>query len=149
MLYLISFAICVAVVAFVAAPLFNERRAWVQMPAPARRAMLIDERDALLRDLKDLDFDREMGKLDEVDYAEMRADSAQKASAVLEALESGVASPNGRGRVQRDIEAEVLIARARLRLQKAPGGWKCVCGRQMSDSDKFCASCGAVRSQSA
>ncbi len=146
---LISFLICAAVIAFVAMPLFRERRAWVQMPMQARRAMLLDERDALLRDLKDLEFDREMGKIDDADYAEMRAASADQASSVLQALEGGMVAPNGRGQMERDIEAEVMVARARLRLQKAPDGWKCVCGRQMSDSDKFCASCGATRPQSA
>lgn len=149
MLTLISLLICALVAAFVVSPLFRERRVWVQMPVQARRAMLLDERDALLRDLKDLEFDREMGKIDDADYAEMRAESAQQASSVLQALENGMVAPNGRGRMERDIEAEVMIARARLRLQKAPGGWKCVCGRQMSDSDRFCASCGATRPQSA
>ena len=153
MFYLLAFLISAAVVAFVATPLFRERRAWAHVPHPARRAMLLDERDTLLRELKDLEFDRRMGKIDDEDYADLRASTAKKATAVLDALEQPKAAPSERARLEREIEAEVLIARARLKLQAtaAPASagsesWQCAaCGRRMAKSDKFCANCGAAR----
>ena len=155
MFYVFAFIICAVVLAFVAAPLFRERRAWVGLPAPARRAMLLDERDMLLRDLKDLEFDRRMGKIDDADYAELRATTAGKATQVLNALEgppliNGAALTNGRALLDREIEAEVMIARARLKAPlNAPkaNDWTCTCGRRMGATDKFCGNCGASKPQ--
>ena len=147
MFYVIATILCAAVAAFVAAPLFRERREWVNLPAPARRAMLIDERDMLLRDLKDLEFDRRMGKIDDADYAELRSTTANKATAVLNALE-GPQLTSGRALLDREIETEVLIARARLKSQMQAlktDDWTCTCGRRMSAADKFCGNCGAAK----
>jgi cytochrome c-type biogenesis protein CcmF len=46
-----------------------------------------------------------------------------------------------------DAEAEIEIAVARLKLQRAQSqaGWRCECGRAMSNSDRFCADCGTPR----
>ncbi len=45
----------------------------------------------------------------------------------------------------RESEAEAEIAIARVRLQRAQNGsgWRCECGRAMTDVDRFCAACGA------
>jgi hypothetical protein len=163
MFYLIAFILTACVAGFVAAPLFRERRAWIGMPLSSRRARLLEERDTLLRELKDLEFDRHMGKVDDADYADLHAATARKATAVLDALEE-VNAPRNAGhnagrngaartvRLSEEVEAEILVARARLRLQKSEQNsddstWKCTCGRTMKSSDKFCASCGESRPQ--
>lgn len=179
--YALGFLLSAFVVAIVAAPLFRERRMWAALAPSTRRAILLEQRDTTLRELKDLDFDRRMGKIDDADYAELHASAAARATAVLDALEA--TKPSGRVRNGSssapwlhalDAEAEVFVARARLRLrgsakptpgaesETAPksvakaaetlpadslGAWVCECGRAMKSSDKFCGSCGAMRPQ--
>jgi hypothetical protein len=168
--YALGFLISAIVVAIVGAPLFREHRAWVALAPHTRRAVLLEQRDTLLRELKDLEFDRRMGKIDDADYAEMHSSLAGRTTAVLDALEA--LKPTGRGRNgssapswhhAANAEAEILVARARLRLRGktpsqpaaahkadealSPGPWQCECGRTMKSSDKFCASCGASRPQ--
>ena len=172
--YVLGFLISALVVAIVAAPLFRERRMWAALAPSTRRAVLLEQRDTSLRELKDLDFDRRMGKIDDADYAELHAAAAGRATAVLDALEA--MKPSGRGRNgaasapwhrSLEAEAEIFVARARLRLRgSAPSpaemsqenasesaktaisdSWTCQCGRVMSRRDKFCGSCGATRPQ--
>jgi hypothetical protein len=129
---------------------------------------LLERRDALLRDLKDLEFDRNTGKISDTDYTEMRAVTAEAASTVLQQLEKNTQPPHpARRRLEIEAEVEVLIARARRRgMWQEPiaaksngtpqeavlnaafqaGGWACTsCGRVMGKYDRFCASCGATR----
>ncbi len=129
MAYALGFLISAFVVAIVAAPLFRERRLWATMAPHTRRAILLEQRDSLLRELKDLDFDRRMGKIDDADYAELHAATAGRATAVFDALEA--LKPTGRARNGSsssawlraiDAEAEILVARARLRFRGAPAG---------------------------
>lgn len=162
--YVLGFLVSTFVVAIVAAPLFRERRLWVATAPHTRRALLLEQRDTALRELKDLEFDRRMGKIDDADYSELRASAASRATEVLDALEA--LKPSGRGQNGSsnaswlralDAEAEILVARARLRLKGATqtdtsngsqsDSWLCECGRSMKSSDKFCASCGATRPQ--
>ena len=166
--YALGFLISALVIAIVGAPLFREHRAWAVLAPHTRRAVLLEQRDTLLRELKDLEFDRRMGKIDDADYAELRSSLAGRTTAVLDALEA--LKPTGRGRNGSaapswhhalDAEAEILVARARLRLRGGnpttkpqnvtkelpDGAWHCQCGRIMKSSDKFCASCGTSRPQ--
>ena len=168
----LGFLISAIVITIVGAPLFREHRAWTVLAPHTRRTVLMEQRDTLLRELKDLEFDRRMGKIDDADYAELHAALAGRTTAVLDALEA--LKPTGRGRngsaapsahFALDAEAEILVARARLRLrggkaeskltakpqkpvsELSNGVWQCQCGRTMKSSDKFCASCGANRPQ--
>lgn len=148
MLTLIASLIGLLVVGFVLSPFWLEHRLLARMAVPERSAVLEEERDVLLRDLKDLEFDQRMGKVDEADYSEMRAVLIENTNAVFDELENISRPVQGGGWLDLEIEAEVLIARARLQL--ALGAlWKCVCGRRMSEADKFCATCGAARPQQA
>lgn len=95
--------------------------------APAEHSTLLERRDALLRDLKDLEFDHRMGKIDTDDFEQMRVGTAAAASAVLQEIEAGKRSgesrrsgkgARGRGAATRPAnnavaEAEMLIAQAR------------------------------------
>ena len=174
--YALGFLISAVVITIVGAPLFREHRAWAVLAPHTRRAVLLEQRDTLLRELKDLEFDRRMGKIDDADYAELHSALSGRTTAVLDALEA--LKPTGRGRngsaapsahYALDAEAEILVARARLRLrggkadskpltnhatrtqkpvnEPANDAWQCQCGRTMKSSDKFCASCGANRPQ--
>lgn len=148
MLTLIASVIGLLVVGFVLSPFWLEHRLWSRMAVPERRTVLEEERDVLLRDLKDLEFDQRMGKVDEADYSEMRSALVEKTTTVLDELEASTAPAQADGWADWEIETEVLIARERLKLSLRVL-WKCVCGRDMSEADKFCANCGAARPQQA
>ena len=51
------------------------------------RAALLDEKNALLRALKDLEFERGVGKVSEADYARLEASYRARAKAVLAGLD--------------------------------------------------------------
>lgn len=130
------------------------------------RAALLERRDTLLRDLKDLEFDLEMGKIEPDDYAQLRATTAAAAAQVLERLEA-VTSATGGSRKRRkgsaanatatmrlpsnlelEAEIEILIARARQQLtssSKTANGAR-TNGHLMPGSvtDWQCAACGRV-----
>ena len=176
---LLATLLCLATVVFISAPFWRQRAGMAaasgDVAVPEPRDMLIERREALLRELKDLEFDREMGKIDDEDYAQMRASTAAAASTVLQKLETlrePVSAPQSQkrkksarasqapqpraSRVEMEAEAEILIARARRLTVASPpvngsmpdadGGWRCQsCQRQMTANDRFCASCGTPR----
>lgn len=96
------------------------------MTAVGRRAVDVDElahleeqRDFLLRSLRDLEREREAGDIDDVDYRTLHEDYTARAAAVLRAIEEGrarydaaVASPERRRRRVRATAATVVAALA-------------------------------------
>lgn len=54
----------------------------------ARRASLLEEKNALLRTLEELAFDRDVGKLSEPDYASLEAKTRARAKDVLRELDA-------------------------------------------------------------
>ncbi|HVF09506.1 MAG TPA: hypothetical protein VNA16_01815 [Abditibacteriaceae bacterium] len=171
--FLLAVITCLATVVFITLPLRRRDEAVLNGSAAEGYTTLLARRDALLRDLKDLEFDRNTGKISDADYTEMRAVTAEAASVVLQQLETSRKphSPSRRRRLAIEAEVEVLIARARRRRTHEPiipqtngappagvlpdagltaasqaGGWACQsCGRVMGQSDRFCASCGTAR----
>lgn len=154
---------------YIAAPFWRVRREQTAPRSLASRALsrrqealvaLQARRDNLLREIKDLEFDRRMGKIERDEHDATRAELAAQAKAVLRQIEALNAekSPPKRARpsapetsnrhLDLEIESEILIARARSRRaenQNADTRWHCDCGRTMQDSDAFCAACGAPR----
>ena len=167
--FLIAALVCVATAFYITTPLRRRKSSPVVAgDASEDHHVLLERRDALLRDLKDLEFDRNTGKISDADYNEMRATTAAAASAVLQKLEAGD-RPRASSKLRRleiEAEVEVLIRRARRALNRGEatittngaspdavltaafqaGGWACAsCGRVMGKYDRFCASCGATR----
>ena len=158
---------------YIAAPFWRVRCEQNTPRAAASRALsrrqaalaaLQARRDNLLREIKDLEFDRRMGKMDKDEHDAIRAELAAQAKAILGQIEtlradnSSSPSPKrarktapraGEGQLELEIESEILIARARRRLSEnrrtEAALWRCDCGRMMQVSDAFCASCGAPR----
>ncbi len=95
----------------------------------AALASLEARRDNLLREIKDLEFDRRMGKVEPDEYSAMRGELTSQAKAVLvqiEALRAKIAAPQTKSKpksaplekptsrqLESDVENEILIARAR------------------------------------
>jgi rRNA maturation endonuclease Nob1 len=157
MLWFLSAASAALLVWYVGAP-FRAQNSPVAVEA-AQRSQRLDvleqRRESLLRDLKEMEFDHRIGKIDPSEYAELRAETAAQATAVLHQInelrgerrvrKAPVAVLNGaRERLALGVEIEILVARMR-RQSTLNASWRCECGRNMSHNDKFCASCGTPR----
>jgi len=99
------------------------------------RAHLEREKALTLRSIKELEFDRAMGKLSQPDFDEMARRLRARAMGIMQQLDDG-------GRYREAIERE-LAARAR---QTPPTGQRsgaCACGTRNDEDARFCKSCGA------
>lgn len=137
-------ALLVIVVLFLARPFLlapaRERRL-------SRRQKLVQQKEALLEQIRALDFDHETGKEPTESYQPQRDYLVREAAAVMQALDAFSASTADEPR--KDIDAKIEAAVARLRTRPAPaqttqptGGYCPQCGRPADAGDKFCAGCG-------
>ena len=126
-------------------------------PRPrSRKQQLLLQKEAVLEEIRALDFEYDTGKLPEEDYQPQRTALMAIATATLKALdELGTAAPED------DVAAQIEAAITRVRAQRqAPAqpvmtapptavptnGQKIFCtqcGTPVDASDKFCAACGS------
>ncbi len=114
---LLSLALFLLVAAFVARPLFERANAVNTSTAPTDD--LITQREAVLIELRDLDFDYETGKVSDDDYAIQRARQVAKGVEILRTLSmmdkiEQAVSPAG------NFDDEIEKAVAARRKRKAP-----------------------------
>ena len=94
---------------------------------------LLARRDRIYVELRELEFDRTVGKLTAEDYDEARARLETDAARVLRALDARAST------VDDEIEREVRDARANRSVCAS-------CGTAIGAGVNFCPSCGAARS---
>ncbi len=134
-----------AVALFVAAPLtegiFRRRSAHPGEPALER---LEHDRMLALQGLRELEFDHAMGKVDEADFSELRANLEARALHAMSALD----------RARQQDRGVKLLRVASRRVQPSSSGAGSVprssrisfcpqCGSAVGAGYKFCAECGA------
>lgn len=107
-----------------------------------RLAELLARRDAIYQAIRDLDFDRETGKLTAEDHQIMRARLTAEGVAVLQELDRllALASPE-------ELEAQIEREVAALRARREGGGARQVCpecGQALPQDARFCVACGAM-----
>ncbi len=101
--YLLPLVIGIAALAFITMPLWNGASG-----APRLK------RGPLLVSREQLELDRELGKIDAAEYDELDALLPRPAPRVSEgAIENLIGAFRRKRRVEREVEAEVLVARAR------------------------------------
>lgn len=121
------------------------------------RAALEREKMLVLRSIKELEFDRAMGKVADADFAEMVGRLRARAISLMTKLEAE--SAGYRGLVQRDLEARlaqagfVAVAGAAapagpdVKTPPPPAGPRVLacsaCGTSNDHDARFCKSCGA------
>lgn len=146
MLYLAAVLIVASVALFVAAPLGGGLLAARRAGRDAAEAERLEhERGLAMQGLRELEFDREMGKLSETDYAALREAlmaRALAASAALEGLRALQASPP-RPRLVKTAMAASAAAPAAARIRFCPQ-----CGVEVA-AGSFCSECGAPLSVAA
>jgi hypothetical protein len=135
-----SFLMVLGVALFVAAPLVGGMRQQRRRSANPELARLDQEHAQALQGLRELEFDREMGKMSEEDCQDLRRGLENKALAAMAAME------------KLQGEARVARASAALRRPVSPKAARRVvtqinacpeCGVRLTSSAKFCSECGA------
>lgn len=162
----LGLALLVLVVVYLSYPLLGQGN-----PEKGRlsgRTLLLEQKEALLDQLRALDFDYETGKLPEQLYTPQRAQLLQETTAVLQQLDT---LPGARQPVA-DADIEAAIARARQTKMSTPAPDDAAieamvsrarrsstvsvavangngrvnfcpqCGKAIQAGDKFCTTCG-------
>ena len=94
------------------------------------RAALDREKTLVLRAIKDLEFDRAMGKVSEKDFAEMSARLRARATGLIRQLDRGAGY---RDQIERELARRVpAVSRASA----------CTCGTVNDADARFCKACG-------
>jgi len=118
----------IAVAAFVFYPLLRgERTTPVDLPRVSEE--LLQRRDQVYAELRELEFDYRVGKVSAEDYTETRNRLETEAARLLRAIDVQVAA------IDDEIEREIREIRARRRLCPS-------CGGEVPLTARFCPSCG-------
>ncbi|MFQ5676248.1 MAG: zinc-ribbon domain-containing protein [bacterium] len=132
---LILILIVFAAIAYIAQPYFQKQVIANLAKGNGKFADLIEKRDSLLAQIKELEFDHEIGKLSTEDFAEMNARYRTEAIAVLHRLDG----KHHKKRPAQKLEEEL----GRLRSKRQKGIRYCSrCGQSTTKNDRFCSSCG-------
>lgn len=126
MALLVGTALAIGALALVLYPLFVE-------PSPARRvrrtAAAPSETEGAVAALREIEFDRETGKLSDADYAALKAEYTRDALAAMRAEESAAA--------EAEDPAEAAVLRYRLRAPVCAQ-----CGPRPEPDAAYCSGCG-------
>ncbi|MEK7441028.1 MAG: zinc ribbon domain-containing protein [Chloroflexota bacterium] len=150
-----ALALFILVAAFVARPLI-EKMSGVETEK-THADDLFAQREAILIELRDVDFDHDTGKMNDDDHKEQRARLTAKGVEVLralDALKSQEVAPL-LNTVEDEIENLIAIKRGKKIVKPLPSNGKtpqgtadtffCTqCGTPAHADDKFCAKCGAA-----
>jgi hypothetical protein len=117
-------------------PLVSQDEDRVAMIGQRTRAALEREKHLTLRAIKDLEFDRAMGKLAESDFVEMSGRLRARAARIIRQLDAGAGY---REQIERD-----LAKRLGERAPETSRASACAACSTVNDADaKFCKNCGA------
>jgi rubrerythrin len=169
-------ALLVLVGLFISRPFFekeNSAHDQASSQEDHERSFLLAERDRLLNALQELDFDYDLHKVPEEEYAPQRAillqrgadilrrldaqeaqadagsaeDRIEAAIAARRAVAASAVAPNGRKQAVAvtapDDALEAMLADRRRVRQEKAAGFCSQCGGPVQKSDQFCPKCGA------
>jgi hypothetical protein len=104
------------------------------------RAALEREKLLALRAIKDLEFDRAMGKLSETDWHEMSSRLRARAARLMRQLDAGTSY---REQIERDVAKRLGERAAAAPVSAASAGHFCTqCGARNETDARFCKNCG-------
>jgi hypothetical protein len=92
-----------------------------------RREELLVEKRTLLKAIKEIEFDHEMGKMSEADAAELTRFYRHRAIEIIKALEAEGNDPEAvpvREQIEREVKARLAVAGASTKAGKKKGGKK-------------------------
>jgi len=107
------------------------------------RARQVLEREKMLtmRALKDLEFDRSMGKVSQADFDEMSARLRTRAMALIKQLDDD--GSGYRSLIERELSARVAAPVAAPTLEAPASTGDCACGTSNDADAIFCKRCGS------
>lgn len=131
---------------FTIAPLVSPRWEEEREPLGARlRADLEREKTLTLRSIKELEFDRAMGKVSEQDFAQMAGRLRNRALGIMKQLEAG--ESGYRAEIEKELSARLGKTGKPDKIGKgghaASQSAACSCGTPNDADARFCKSCGA------
>ena len=144
---LLGLALLILIALFVARP-FLARPAGDERRRSSSYQVLAARKEALLAQIRELDFDQETGKIPNELYQLKRAQLVSQAAALLQQLDE--VATTAEVHLTADVNEQIEAAVARLRTRSAPtatsgngsGGYCPQCGRPTDADDKFCVACG-------
>jgi hypothetical protein len=151
---LIAIVAALLVVAYVAQPFFapNLRRdeglKGREIAGLQDRSTLLEERNRLYRAIKELDADRQTGKVNEEDYADQRYQLMAQSVEIVQQIDAmGQALPPEEDPIERAIRAartgEPTVIEAAEPAAPAVARFCPQCGTPSTAGDQFCGNCGA------
>jgi hypothetical protein len=167
---LIGLVILAAIAFYVSRPLAQSRRA-SHSTGVADVQSLEAQRESLYTQIKELDLDHVIGKVNDEDYVRLRADLVAQAAVVLKQIDGVVQPPTPAAPAAADDVEALIAARRKTRSASAPktadadveaaiaarrktaavaaSELTCPqCGKPINADDAFCARCGsALRTQ--
>jgi hypothetical protein len=124
------------------APLVAPRSATEREPISESMRLDLEREKALtLRSIKELEFDRAMGKVSPEDFEEMAARLRARAVGIMKQLDAGSAAY--RGLIEKELAARIgKTPQAAVIVPKVEPGM-CACGTKNDLDARFCKACGA------
>ncbi len=112
----------------------------------ARRATLLDEKIALLRSIKDLEFEHNVGKISDADFHDLDSKYRARAKVVLKELDSDLGPYLVRANALIDeklASVGAAIPNAEVEVASTTSGLACAsCGTSNDSDSVFCKKCG-------
>lgn len=144
--FALAILVMAAALAALAYPLYRTRQQAASLNLSTLDNLLA-RRDGLYATLRDLELDRQLGKLDDADYNALREKYMTQATEVMQDLDT-LQGKGAAAAANATLEQEVS-ARRQLRDRKNPradaktaAGFCRNCGQSYETGDKFCAKCG-------
>ena len=124
-------------------PLFRESEGNLDIDLLAETELdrLLDRKNVVYRNLRDLEFEHKMGRLTDSDFQQLAAGYKGEAASILQRLDQLNASENLDELIEKDIAARKSKPSGASRHDREPG--RCPsCGALIIAGKKFCADCG-------
>jgi tRNA(Ile2) C34 agmatinyltransferase TiaS len=144
MLWLACTAVVIAAGFVTLRPLFRETEGNLDIDLLAETELdrLLDRKNVIYRNLRDLKFEYRMGRLSDVDFQQLDTGYKNEAAAVLQRLDQLNSSENFDEQIEREVTARKtrLYGAQSKRERVSP---RCPsCGAEIISGKKFCADCG-------
>jgi hypothetical protein len=140
MAYLLCALLGTVVLVGICAPLFRKENGLESTILEETQWDLLQrKKEVVLGNIQDLDFEYKCGKLSEEDYKRVRAEMGSEFAAVRQEIDTIESSQDLDALIRREIAARRnKSATVTTAARSCPS-----CGNKNSDTNKFCAECGA------
>ncbi len=143
MLWIACAGIVVIAALYTLRPLFraSEGNLDIDLLAETELDRLLDRKNVVYKNLRDLEFEHKMGRLTDLDFQQLASGYKGEASSILQRLDQLHASEDLDERIEKDIAARKSKQTGSGKKERVPG--RCPsCGSEIVSGKKFCADCG-------